>query len=102
MAWILLRALEQAEKEGRRGRDGVPMTRGLRAAYADVRNAHHGQARRSGLGGRGSGQVRHLCRPCGYDPWHMRDVPTVEAYEDYFGADNLQRSFRVHKRCQCR
>ena len=40
-------------------------------------------------------EIREKCGiyavACGYDPWHMRDVPTVEAYEGYFGADNFRK-----------
>jgi phage terminase large subunit-like protein len=28
---------------------------------------------------------------CGYDPWHMRDIPTRDAYESYFGHDNFRQ-----------
>ena len=93
MAWIPLRALEQAEAEGRRGgRDGVPydawIARGLLRTSAtpiiDKREVLDWVD-----------EVRERCGiyavACGYDPWHMRDVPTVEAYEGYFGAENFKR-----------
>lgn len=90
MGWIPERALEQAELEGRRGgKDGVPydawIKRGILRTDAspiidkrvvldwveDVR-AEFG--------------INAIA--CGYDPWHMRDTPTLEAYQSYFGADN--------------
>lgn len=93
MAWIPLRALEQAEREGRRGgRDGVPydawIARGLmRTCETPIMD------KRDVLDWVAEVQDKYgiYAVACGYDPWHMRDVPTVEAYEDYFGADNLQK-----------
>lgn len=93
MAWIPLRALEQAEREGRRGgRDGVPydawIARGLmRTCETPIMD------KRDVLDWVAEVQDKYgiYAVSCGYDPWHMRDVPTVEAYEDYFGADNLQK-----------
>lgn len=92
MAWIPERALEQAEAEGRRGGiDGVPydawIARGLLRVdpnpiidkrvvldwLDDIREEY------------GIYSVF-----CGYDPWHMRDVPTLDAFGAYFGRDNLQ------------
>lgn len=93
MAWIPLRALEQAEAEGRRGgRDGVPydawIARGLLRTSAtpiidkrDVLDWVTEVQEKYGI----------YSVACGYDPWHMRDVPTVEAYEGYFGADNFKK-----------
>ena len=93
MAWIPLRALEQAETEGRRGgRDGVPydawIARGLlRTSPTLIIDKL--------LVLDWVDEVREKCGiyavACGYDPWHMRDVPTVEAYEGYFGADNFKK-----------
>lgn len=93
MAWMPLRALEQAEREGRRGgRDGVPydawIARGLlRTSSTPIID------KRDVLDW--VDEVRDRCGiyavACGYDPWHMRDVPTVEAYEGYFGADNFRK-----------
>lgn len=93
MTWIPLRALEQAEREGRRGgRDGVPydawIARGLmRTCETPIMD------KRDVLDWVAEVQDKYgiYAVACGYDPWHMRDVPTVEAYEDYFGADNLQK-----------
>lgn len=93
MAWIPQRALEQAEREGRRGgRDGVPydawIARGLmRTCETPIMD------KRDVLDWVAEVQDKYgiYAVSCGYDPWHMRDVPTVEAYEDYFGADNLQK-----------
>lgn len=93
MAWIPLCALEQAEREGRRGgRDGVPydawIARGLmRTCETPIMD------KRDVLDWVAEIQDKYgiYAVACGYDPWHMRDVPTVEAYEDYFGADNLQK-----------
>lgn len=93
MAWIPQRALEQAEREGRRGgRDGVPydawIARGLmRTCETPIMD------KRDVLDWVAEMQDKYgiYAVSCGYDPWHMRDVPTVEAYEDYFGADNLQK-----------
>jgi len=87
MAWIPLRALEQAEAEGRRGgRDGVPydawIARGLlRTSTTPIID------KRDVL----DWVTEIYSVACGYDPWHMRDVPTVEAYEGYFGADNFRK-----------
>lgn len=92
MAWIPLRALEQAEREGRRGgRDGVPydawMSRGLlRTCDAPIIDKRvvldwvDEVQRETGI----------YAVACGYDPWHMRDVPTLDAYESFFGKDNVQ------------
>lgn len=93
MAWIPLRALEQAEREGRRGgRDGVPydawIARGLmRTCDTPIMD------KRDVLDWVAEVQSEYgiYAVACGYDPWHMRDVPTQEAYEDYFGADNMQK-----------
>lgn len=93
MAWIPLRALEQAEREGRRGgRDGVPydawIARGLmRTCETPIMD------KRDVLDWVAEVQSEYgiYAVACGYDPWHMRDVPTQEAYEDYFGADNMQK-----------
>ena len=93
MAWIPKRTLEQAEREGRRGgKDGVPydawIARGLLRVcdspivdkrvcvdwFDDLRDEY-------GI----------YVVACGYDPWHMRDVPTVELYESYFGKDNFRK-----------
>lgn len=93
MTWIPERALEQAEAEGRRGgRDGVPydawIARGLMRVSADAIIDKRDvlvwldDIRRDyGI----------LAVACGYDPWHMRDVPTVEAFEGYFGKDYFQK-----------
>lgn len=93
MVWIPLRALEQAEREGRRGgRDGVPydawIARGLmRTCDTPIMD------KRDVLDWVAEVQDKYgiYAVACGYDPWHMRDVPTQEAYEDYFGADNMQK-----------
>lgn len=93
MAWIPLRALEQAEREGRRGgRDGVPydawIARGLmRTCDTPIMD------KRDVLDWVAEVQSEYgiYAVSCGYDPWHMRDVPTQEAYEDYFGSDNMQK-----------
>ena len=93
MAWIPLRALEQAETEGRRGgRDGVPydawIARGLlRTSPTPIID------KRLVLDWVDEVREKYgiYAVACGYDPWHMRDVPTVEAYEGYFGADNFKK-----------
>lgn len=93
MAWIPQRALEQAERDGRRGgRDGVPydawIARGLmRTCDTPIMD------KRDVLDWVAEVQSEYgiYAVACGYDPWHMRDVPTQEAYEDYFGADNMQK-----------
>lgn len=91
MAWIPERALLTAEQEGRRGgKDGVPydmwIARGLMKTdpnpiidkrvvlewLEELRRTH-------GI----------YAIACGYDPWHMRDAPTVDAYTGYFGRDNF-------------
>lgn len=93
MAWIPERSLEQAEREGRRGgRDGVPYD-------AWIANGHLRTCptpiidKRLVLDWVAEVQQEYgiYSVACGYDPWHMRDVPTVEAYESYFGADNFRR-----------
>lgn len=93
MAWIPERSLDQAEREGRRGgRDGVPYDAWIANGYLrtcptpiiDKRLVLEWVAevqREYGI----------YAVACGYDPWHMRDVPTVEAYESYFGADYFRR-----------
>lgn len=93
MAWIPQRALEQAEREGRRGgRDGVPYDAWIANGYLrtcptpiiDKRVVLEWVAevqRKHGI----------YAVACGYDPWHMRDVPTVEAYKGCFGADYFRR-----------
>lgn len=93
MAWIPLQALERAEREGRRGGpDGVPydawIARGiLRTCATPIID------KRVVLDWVSEVQEKHgvYAVACGYDPWHMRDVPTVEAYEGYFGADNFKK-----------
>ena len=93
MAWIPDIALTRAEREGRRGgKDGVPydawIARGLMRTdpnpiidkqvvlqWLDELRREHGV----------------YAIACGYDPWHMRDVPTVDAYQSYFGKDNFVR-----------
>lgn len=91
MAWIPIRALEQAEREGRRGgRDGVPydawIARGLmRTCDTPIIDKRvvldwiDEVQRDTGI----------YAVACGYDPWHMRDVPTVDAYESFFGKENV-------------
>ena len=82
MAWIPQRALEQAEREGRRGgRDGVPydawIARGLmRTCDTPIMD------KRDVLDWVAEVQSEYgiYAVACGYDPWHMRDVPTQEAY----------------------
>ena len=93
MAWIPQRALEQAEREGRRGgRDGVPydawIARGLlRTCETPIID------KREVLDWVTEVQDKYgiYACACGYDPWHMRDVPTVEAYESYFGKDYFRK-----------
>jgi len=96
MVWIPERALVRAEEEGRRGgKDGVPydqwIARGLMRTdpnpiidkrvvldwLEELRQQH-------GI----------YAIACGYDPWHMRDAPTVDAYNGYFGRDNF---IKVHQ-----
>lgn len=93
MAWIPGRALERAEKEGRRGgRDGVPydewIARGLlRTCDTEIID------KRIVL--EWVDEIREkygiYAVACGYDPWHMRDIPTLEAYQDYFGKEYHQK-----------
>lgn len=96
MAWIPERSLILAEEEGRRGgKDGVPydmwIARGLMRTdpnpiidkrvvleWLEELRSNHGI----------------YAIACGYDPWHMRDVPTVEAYQGYFGKANF---LKVHQ-----
>lgn len=93
MGWIQRRAIDEAEAEGKRGgRDGVPydkwVARGLLRVCDDpiidkrvVLDWFDELRREYGI----------YCVSCGYDPWHIRDVPTVDAYGAYFGAQNFQR-----------
>ena len=93
MAWIPQRALEQAEREGRRGgRDGVPYDAWIANGYLRTCPTPIID-KRIVLDWVTEVQKQHgiYAVACGYDPWHMRDVPTVEAYEGYFGADNFRR-----------
>lgn len=99
MAWIPKRTLEQAEREGRRGGpDGVPydawIARGLLRTcdtpiidkrvvldwFDDLRDEH-------GI----------YVTAIGYDPWHMRDIPTVELYESYVGKESFQKVYQGAK-----
>ena len=93
MAWIPQRALEQAEREGRRGgRDGVPYDAWIANGYLRT-CATPIIDKRLVLDWVSEIQEKYgiYAVACGYDPWHMRDVPTVEAYEGYFGADYFRR-----------
>ena len=93
MAWIPERALEQAEREGRRGgRDGVPYDAWIANGYLRTCPTPIID-KRVVLDWVSEVQSRYgiYAVACGYDPWHMRAVPTVEAYESYFGADNFRR-----------
>lgn len=93
MAWIPERALEQAEREGRRGgRDGVPYDAWIAHGYLRT-CATPIIDKRVVLDWVQEVQDKYgiYAAACGYDPWHMRDVPTVEAYEGYFGADYFRR-----------
>lgn len=93
MAWIPQRALEQAEREGRRGgRDGVPYDAWIANGYLRTCPTPIID-KRVVLDWVAEVQQKYgiYAVACGYDPWHMRDVPTVEAYEGYFGADYFRR-----------
>lgn len=91
MVWIPQRALDQAEREGRRGgRDGVPydawIARGLmRVCTTPVID------KRDILEWVSEVQDKFGIYAvfCGFDPWGMKDPPIRGAYEDYFGSDNL-------------
>ena len=91
MAWIPEKSLLQAEAEGRRGgKDGVPydawIARGLMRT-----DPHPIISKTVVLEWLQELQEEHgiYAMACGYDPWHMRDAPTVDAYEAYFGHDNF-------------
>ena len=91
MAWIPEKALLQAEAEGRRGgKDGVPydawIARGLMRT-----DSHPIISKTVVLEWLAELQEEYgiYAVACGYDPWHMRDAPTVDAYEAYFGRDNF-------------
>ena len=91
MTWIPERALLLAEQEGRRGgKDGVPydmwIARGLMRTdpnpiidkrvvlkWLDELRKEYGI----------------YAIACGYDPWHMRDASTLDAYNGYFGKQNF-------------
>lgn len=93
MGWIQRRAIDEAEAEGKRGgRDGVPydkwIARGLLRVCDDpiidkrvVLDWFDELRREYGI----------YCIACGYDNWHIRDAPTVGAYEAYFGARNFNK-----------
>lgn len=91
MAWMPERALLRAEQEGRRGgTDGVPydmwIARGLlRTDPNPIID------KRVVLDWLEELRAQHniYAIACGYDPWHMRDAPTVDAYVGYFGRDNF-------------
>ena len=81
MVWIPDRALLQAEAEGRRGgKDGVPYDQWI--ARGLMRTDPHPIISKTVV----LEWLEELRREynvyavaCGYDPWHMRDTPTVEA-----------------------
>ena len=91
MAWMPERSLVRAGEEGRRGgKDGVPydawIARGLMRTDGHliidkmvVLEWLEELKREYGI----------YAIACGYDPWHMRDAPTVDAYQGYFGKDNF-------------
>lgn len=99
MVWIPERALIRADEEGRRGgKDGVPydmwIARGLMRTDANpiidkrvVLDWLEELRREHGI----------YAIACGYDPWHMRDAPTVDTYNGYFGKDNFTK---VHQGAQ--
>ncbi|MEG0015753.1 MAG: terminase TerL endonuclease subunit, partial [Gordonibacter sp.] len=92
MGWVQRRAIDEAERQGKRGgRDGVPydkwVARGLLRVCDDpiidkrvVLDWFDELRRDYGI----------YCISCGYDPWHIRDTPTVEAYGAYFGVQNFK------------
>ena len=91
MTWIPERALVLAEQEGRRGgKDGVPydmwIARGL--MRTDPNPIIDKRVVLKWLE-----ELRHeygiYAIACGYDPWHMRDAPTLDAYTGYFGKQNF-------------
>ena len=91
MAWISEMALIRAEQEGYRGgKDGVPydqwIARGLMRA-----DPHAIISKTVALEWLDELREEYgiYAIACGYDPWHMRDVPTVEAFEGYFGKQNF-------------
>lgn len=91
MTWIPEKSLLQAEAEGRRGgKDGVPydawIARGLMRT-----DDHPIIAKTVVLDWLQELQEEYgiYAVACGYDPWHMRDTPTVDAYVGYFGKDNF-------------
>lgn len=93
MAWIPERALLRADEEGRRGgKDGVPydmwIARGLMRVDKNpiidkrvVLEWLEEMRRKHGI----------YAVACGYDPWHLRDAPTVDAYCAYFGKQNFMK-----------
>ena len=93
MAWMPERALLRAEQEGRRGgTDGVPydmwIARGLLRTDPNpiidkrvVLDWLEELRKQYGI----------YAIACGYDPWHMRDAPTVDSYVSYFGRDNFNK-----------
>ena len=93
MVWTPDRALLQAEAEGRRGgKDGVPYDQWI--ARGLMRTDDHPIISKTVV----LEWLEELRKEfniyaiaCGYDPWHMRDTPTVEAYEGYFGKANFIR-----------
>ena len=91
MTWIPERAIVLAEQECRRGgKDGVPydmwIARGL--MRTDPNPIIDKRVVLKWLE-----ELRHeygiYAIACGYDPWHMRDAPTLDAYTGYFGKQNF-------------
>ena len=93
MAWIPQRSLEQAEREGRRGgRDGVPYDAWIANGYLRTCPTPIID-KRIVLDWVSEVQERYgiYAVACGYDPYHMQDVPTQDAYKGYFGDDYLRK-----------
>lgn len=92
MGWVQRRALDEAEAAGKRGgRDGVPydkwVARGLLRVCDDPI-----MDKRAVLDWWDELREKYgiYVIACGYDPWHIRDVPTLDAFHAYLGKDNFQ------------
>ena len=91
MVWTPETAILKAEAEGRRGgKDGVPYDQWI--ARGLMRTDPHPIISKTVV----LDWLEELRKDygiyavaCGYDPWHMRDTPTVDAYEGYFGKQNF-------------
>ena len=91
MAWVSESQILRAEQEGYRGgKDGVPYDQWIARGLMRV-DPHPIISKTVAL--EWADELRQefgiYVIACGYDPWHMRDTPTVDAFESYFGKSNF-------------